>query len=76
MIGCKLGMPIVGTLLITDFVMGIMARTVPQMNIFMVGMPIKILIGFFVLLLLIPIYVYILNLSFANLFQQIYNLFR
>jgi flagellar biosynthetic protein FliR len=35
-IGCKLGMPIVGTLLITDFVMGIMARTVPQMNIFMV----------------------------------------
>ena len=53
-----------------------MARTVPQMNIFMVGMPIKILIGFFVLLLLIPIYVYILNLSFANLFQQIYNLFR
>ena len=50
--------------------MGIMARTVPQMNIFMVGMPIKILIGFFVLLLLIPIYVYILNLSFANLFNK------
>ncbi len=75
-VGCKFGMPIVGTLLVTDFVMGIMARTVPQMNIFMVGMPIKILIGFFVLLITIPFYIYILNLSFSDLFQQIYNLFR
>ena len=75
-VGCKFSIPIVGTLLVTDFVMGIMARTVPQMNIFMVGMPIKILIGFFVLLITIPFYIYILNLSFCDLFQQIYNLFR
>jgi flagellar biosynthetic protein FliR len=75
-IGCKLSMPIVGTLLVTDFVMGIMARTVPQMNIFMVGMPIKILIGFFVLLVTIPVYVYLLDISFENVIKQIYNLLR
>ena len=75
-VGCKLSMPIVGTLLVTDFVMGIMARTVPQMNIFMVGMPIKILIGFLVLLVIIPIYIYLLNVSFGNVFKQIYNLLR
>jgi len=75
-IGCKLSMPIVGTLLVTDFVMGIMARTVPQMNIFMVGMPAKILIGFFVLLVTIPFYIYLLNASFDNVVQQIYNLLR
>ena len=75
-VGCKLSMPIVGTLLVTDFVMGIMARTVPQMNIFMVGMPIKILIGFLVLLVIIPIYIYLLNVSLENVFKQIYNLLR
>jgi flagellar biosynthetic protein FliR len=75
-IGCKLSMPIVGTLLITDFVMGIMARTVPQMNIFMVGMPVKILIGFFVLLITIPLYIYLLNTSFADTINKIYNLLR
>jgi flagellar biosynthetic protein FliR len=75
-IGCKLSLPIVGTLLVTDFVMGIMARTVPQMNIFMVGMPIKILIGFFVLLVTIPVYIYLLNISFENVIKQIYNLLR
>jgi flagellar biosynthetic protein FliR len=73
-IGCKLSMPIVGTLLVTDFVMGIMARTVPQMNIFMVGMPVKIIIGFIVLVTTIPLYVYLLNTSFAGTINKIYNL--
>lgn len=75
-IGCKLSMPIIGTLLITDFVLGIMARTVPQMNIFMVGMPAKILIGFFVILITIPVYIWLLNLSFEDVLKQIYNLFH
>lgn len=75
-IGCKLSMPIVGTLLVTDFVLGIMARTVPQMNIFMVGMPAKILIGFFVLLVTLPLFIYLLNTSFGEMINKIYNLIR
>ena len=75
-IGCKLSMPIVGTLLVTDFVLGIMARTVPQMNIFMVGMPAKILIGFFVLLVTLPLFIYLLNTSFGEMINKIYDLIR
>jgi flagellar biosynthetic protein FliR len=37
------------TLLLTDVALGIVARTVPQMNIFIVGFPLKIGIGFLVL---------------------------
>ncbi len=73
-IGCKLGMPIVGALLITDFILGIMSRTVPQMNIFMVGLQAKIIIGFFVLLATIPLLVYLLNASFDDMFVRIYEL--
>jgi flagellar biosynthetic protein FliR len=75
-IGCKLSMPIVGTLLVTDFVMGIMSRTVPQMNIFMVGMPAKILIGFAVLLVTVPLYIYMLNSSIGDVIAKIYDLIR
>jgi flagellar biosynthetic protein FliR len=45
-IGLKIGGPAIGVLLITDFALGIIARTVPQMNVFIVGMPLKITIGF------------------------------
>lgn len=45
-IGLKIGAPAIGVLFITDLALGIMARTVPQMNVFVVGMPLKIMIGF------------------------------
>ncbi|MGI6606261.1 MAG: flagellar biosynthetic protein FliR [Peptococcia bacterium] len=73
-IGCKIGMPVVGALLITDFVLGIMSRTVPQMNIFMVGLQVKIIIGFFVLLVTIPLLVYLFLGSFSDMFTTIYEL--
>lgn len=73
-IGCKLGIPIVGTLLVTDFILGIMSRTVPQMNIFMVGLQVKIIIGFFVLLATIPLFIYLLNASFGDMFTRIYEM--
>jgi len=75
-IGLKLSLPIVGSLLITDVIMGIMSRTVPQMNIFMVGMPAKIILGFGVLLVTLPLYIYLLNAMFEHLFSQIYQLLR
>ncbi|CDF58007.1 flagellar biosynthesis protein FlhB [Thermobrachium celere] len=44
-IGIKLAAPIVLILFITDFTLGLIARSVPQINIFLLGMPIKVLIG-------------------------------
>ena len=47
----KLAIPIVGVIMIVDFAMGILARTVPQMNMFVIGIPIKMLILFVLLVL-------------------------
>lgn len=74
--GFKLALPIVGSLIITDLIMGIMSRTVPQMNIFMVGMPAKIILGFGVLMAVIPLYIYLLNALIERLFKEIYQLIR
>lgn len=41
----KIASPILVTLFLTDVMMGIIARTVPQMNIFFVSLPLKIGLG-------------------------------
>jgi flagellar biosynthesis protein FliR len=45
-IGFKIGTPAIGVLLISELAVGIIARTVPQMNVFVVGIPMKITVGF------------------------------
>ncbi|KJS87504.1 MAG: flagellar biosynthesis protein FliR [Peptococcaceae bacterium BICA1-8] len=76
LIALKLSAPLVGALFITDFVMGIIARTVPQMNVFLVGMPAKILSGFFLLFLMIPLYVYLLTSLFERSFKDIFQIIK
>ena len=53
-IALKLSLPIFGAVLLADIGLGFVARTVPQMNVFVLGIPLKICIGFFVLLTILP----------------------
>jgi flagellar biosynthetic protein FliR len=50
----RIGAPAVGVLLLTTVGLGLLARTVPQMNVFIVGFPIKITAGLVALLLSMP----------------------
>lgn len=52
--GVKLSLPIVAALLITNIALGILTRAAPQLNIFGIGFPITISVGFLVLTLLMP----------------------
>jgi len=75
-IALKIALPYVGALFATDFILGIIARTVPQMNVFMIGMPLKIGIGFVLSIVIIPLYIYILSAFFEKSFTDIYTLIR
>jgi flagellar biosynthetic protein FliR len=44
-IAVKIGAPIIAAMLLTSAALGLVARTVPQMNIFIVAMPLKIVVG-------------------------------
>lgn len=44
-LGIKLAAPIILVLFITEFTMGLIARAVPQINVFILGMPIKVIVG-------------------------------
>lgn len=46
----QMSLPVVGSLFLVDVALGIVARTVPQLNIFVVGMPVKVIVSFIVLI--------------------------
>ncbi|MDI6638752.1 MAG: flagellar biosynthetic protein FliR, partial [Bacillota bacterium] len=67
--------PVTCTLLLADVVMAVLARTVPQMNVFIVGFPLKIGVGLLTLLVALPLFVLILKGTFSGLERDILALF-
>ena len=53
-IGFNIALPIIGTLIIVNFILGILVKAVPQMNVFVVGMPLKVFIGLILVYITIP----------------------
>ncbi|MDK2836548.1 MAG: flagellar biosynthesis protein FliR [Thermosediminibacterales bacterium] len=72
----KIAIPIVGAVFLTDIALGIVARTVPQMNVFIIGLPIKILMGIFALIIIMPVYVSFLDLLFNGMFSDVYKIIK
>ncbi|GGN90391.1 flagellar biosynthetic protein FliR [Saccharibacillus kuerlensis] len=61
----QMAAPIVVALFLTDVGLGFLAKTAPQFNIFVIGIPIKILVGLTLLLLLMPSLTYIFDHLFS-----------
>lgn len=54
-ISFKLAVPVIGVLFIIDCGLGILARTVPQMNMFVIGLPLKVMILFILMVFMIQL---------------------
>ncbi|MBB5172062.1 flagellar biosynthetic protein FliR [Texcoconibacillus texcoconensis] len=50
-IAFQMGMPIVGSIFLVDVALGMISRAVPQVNVFVVGLPLKIFLGFIMMFL-------------------------
>lgn len=50
LVAFQMSIPVVGSLFLVDVALGIVARTVPQLNIFVVGIPVKMVVGFIVII--------------------------
>lgn len=75
-IGFKVSLPVISIIFITDFALGIMARAVPQMNVFIVGLPIKIFIGILGIIIIFPMYLTALDVIFNGTYDNILTLLR
>ena len=75
-IAIQVGAPVVAALLLTTVALGLIARTVPQMNIFIVAMPVKILVGLLFLGLSLPFLATFLSKVFNRLTADILLLLK
>jgi len=72
----KIGAPVIGALIFTQVVMGVLAKTVPQMNILIVGFPLTISVGLIFLSISLAILVPVLARFFSGLGPLLNNLLR
>jgi len=65
-IGLKIAIPIVLIIILTDLCMGLISRAVPQINVMILGMPVKMLVGMIAISLSLPLIVKIIisNISY------------
>jgi flagellar biosynthetic protein FliR len=75
-IAIQVGAPVIAALLIASVSFGLMARTVPQMNVFIVAIPLKIGVGLLFFGFSLPYFSAFLEKIFAGLGQNIILLLR
>lgn len=74
--GLLMALPMVAALLITNTALGVLTRAAPQLNLFAVGFPVTLGVGFLVLLLSIGSFAPVLQLLFERGFEAIDQLLR
>ena len=73
-IGLKIAIPIVLIMIMTDVAMGLVSRAVPQINVMILGMPVKMLIGILAISVSLPIIIklFISSISYLpDIFRKI-----
>jgi flagellar biosynthetic protein FliR len=53
-LGVRIAMPVALVLLLVELSVALLARAIPQINVFILGLPLKMLVGFFVLAVAMP----------------------
>jgi len=71
-IAFQMSIPVVGAIFLVDVALGIVARTVPQLNIFVVGVPVKIVVGLIMLIIVMGA----IMASVSNLFSTMLTTMR
>ncbi len=62
----RIALPVILTLLILNIVLAIINRFIPQINVFIVGLPLQIFVGFVVLIIVLPIITLVLSSYVKN----------
>ncbi len=64
-IAIRLAAPAMVTFFILELCLGIMARIAPQMNIFFIGLPVRLALGLLVLMIALPVFYLLLSTAFS-----------
>ena len=65
-LGLTLAAPLAVVLLLIDAALGVLSRTMPQLNILVLGMPLKVAVGYVVVACALPLYAQFANSIFSR----------
>lgn len=72
----KIGAPVVGAIFLTDVSLGILARTVPQLNVFVVGLPAKLAVALIAFIAIMPMAFAVMAGLFSGLHRDLLVLLK
>ncbi|MCF6270022.1 MAG: flagellar biosynthetic protein FliR [Melioribacteraceae bacterium] len=75
-IAVKIAAPILVSFFLIHIAEGILARMIPQMQVFFVTQPLKIGIGFLLLMAILPVYFYVIKNLLSEFETKLYTLVR
>jgi len=67
MFSIKIASPVILLMLITNIYLAFISKAAPQMNIFFIGYPVYLFVGFLTILMGIPVFILLMQEGFTNL---------
>ncbi|WP_141433430.1 flagellar biosynthetic protein FliR [Bacillus sp. 03113] len=74
LIAFQMAIPVVGSLFLVDVALGIVARTVPQINVFVIGLPLKIGVSFAILIAIISVMITVITKLFETMLKIMHDM--
>jgi flagellar biosynthetic protein FliR len=75
-IGAKLAAPIIAILTFVNIGNGLLAKVVPQLNVFVVGFAVMIIVGFCMLTLMLPFFIEAITGLLEGMWNNVYEIIR
>ena len=76
LVGFRIVLPVFACMLVINVVLGVLSRAIPQMNMFVVGIQIKVLVGIVILLIIVPTIPTIANFVFETMQDIVVKLYN
>lgn len=76
LLGLKIAIPVIAALFLVDFGFAMLSKAVPQMNVFVLGMSVKTIVGGVMIIVTLPAFVYLLHGMFDAMFNQMDSVLR
>ncbi len=74
-LGFQLASPFIITIIVANIILGLLAKSMPGMNVFMIGMPFKVFVGMFLFIILSPVYIKSLIEVFLWIWENFMRMF-
>ena len=75
-VGFRIVLPVFACMLVINVVLGVLTRAAPQMNMFVVGMQVKVMVGILLLLIIVSTIPTVADFIFGKMKDVVVDVYR